>query len=135
MEFIKYNANPKNKKTGDCVVRAVCTALNEDWVDTYKGMLDVAIRTGYAISSKDNYQRYLLEKGYDMQKQPRKPNNKKYTVEEFANEIAKSNTTYILNIANHVTVIINNNLYDLWNCRYKTVGNYWMLKTIKIPEV
>ena len=31
MEFVKFNANPKGRKTGDCVVRAICTALNESW--------------------------------------------------------------------------------------------------------
>lgn len=135
MEFVKYNANPKNKKTGDCVIRAICTALNEDWVDTYKGMLEVAIKTGHAISYKDNYVTYLKNKGYIMQKQPKKANGRKYTIEEFANSIAEPNKTYILNVANHVTVVINKSLYDIWNCKNKTVGNYWVLDTIKIPNI
>lgn len=135
MKFIKYNANPKNKKTGDCVIRAICTALNESWVDTYKGMLDVAIETGQAISYKDNYVEYLKRKGYDIQKQPKKSSGKKYTIEEFADKLARPNKTYILNVANHVTVVINKSLYDIWDCRRKTVGNYWVLDTIKIPEI
>lgn len=135
MKFIKYNANPKNKKTGDCVIRAICTALNESWADTYRGMLDIAIETGQAISYKDNYVEYLKRKGYDMQKQLKKSSGKKYTIEEFADKIAQPNKTYILNVANHVTVVINKSLYDIWDCRKKTVGNYWILDTIKIPEI
>lgn len=127
MEFIKYNANPKGKKTGDCVIRAICTALNESWEDTYRGMLEVALDTGEAISCKGNFKEYLKRKGYDMQKMPRKENNKRYTIEEFANILAKPNMVYIVNIANHLTLINNKNLYDLWNCKNKSVGNYWII--------
>ena len=42
MEFIKYNANPKGRKTGDCVIRAICTALHMSWEETYIEMLRVA---------------------------------------------------------------------------------------------
>ena len=127
MEFIKYNANPKGKKTGDCVIRAICTALNEKWEDTYKGMLDIALKTGYAISCKENYTKYLSAKGYDIQKMPRRKDNTKYTVKEFADELADRNKIYVLNLANHVTIIKNKNLYDLWNCSKKSVGNYWII--------
>ena len=128
MDFVEYNANPKGRKTGDCVVRAICTALREPWEDTYKGMLEVALDTGYAISCTDNFTEYLKRKGYEKQKMPKRENGKKYTVEEFADEIAKPKPTYVVNIANHTTVIRNKNLYDLWNCRRKSVLNYWIIK-------
>ena len=117
MNFINYNANPKYKKTGDCVIRAICTALNESWADTYKGMLDVALRKGYAISYKDNYEFYLKEKGILKQKMPRREDRTRYTVAEFADELASPYKTYIVSVATHLTVIINGDLYDLWNCR------------------
>ena len=63
MEFVQYNANPKKKKTADCVIRAVCTGLKESWENTYKGMLDVALDTYQAISYKKNFETYLKEKG------------------------------------------------------------------------
>ena len=34
MKFINYNANPKGRKTGDCVIRAIAFALNKSWIDT-----------------------------------------------------------------------------------------------------
>lgn len=30
-----YNPNPKNKQTGDCVVRALCKALDKSWDEVY----------------------------------------------------------------------------------------------------
>lgn len=127
MEFVEFNANPKGKRTGDCVIRAICTGLNEPWEDTYKGMLEVALDTGYAISCKDNFREYLKRKGYQMEKMPRRKDNTRYTVKEFAEELAKPGKTYIINAANHVTMIRNKNLYDLWNCGRKSVGNYWII--------
>ena len=34
MEFVNYNNNPKNKKTTDCVVRAISFALDKDYIET-----------------------------------------------------------------------------------------------------
>ena len=127
MEFIKYNANPKGRKTGDCVIRAICTALQMSWEETYIEMLRVALETGEAISCKENYTEFLARRGYKIQKMPRRSDNTKYTVREFVDELAKPNKIYILNLANHVTVIENNKLYDIWDCSRKSVGNYWVI--------
>ena len=124
-KFEDYNANPFKKKTGDCVIRAVCVALKEDWKDTYKGMFDVAMETGYAISCKDNYKEYLHRKGYEMKKMPKKENGRRYTVREFIEELANPKKNYIINLANHLTCIEKCTLVDLWNCGNKSVGNYW----------
>ena len=59
MLYIKYNANSKNKKTGDCVIRAICTALNKSWVDTYTDLFNNTIKYGYSVSSKENFKKYL----------------------------------------------------------------------------
>lgn len=124
-KFENYNANPFKKKTGDCVIRAVSVALKEEWEDTYKGMFDVAMTTGYAISCKENFREYLKQKGYEKQKMPRRADRSRYTIREFVDELAKPNKTYIINIANHLTCVKNKTLYDLWNCGNKSVGNYW----------
>ena len=134
MEFVNYNANPKNKKTSDCVIRAICTALEVSWEQVYKEMLDVALRTGYAISSKQNYTKYLSIKGYEKQKMPRRNDNSRYTIKEFIDELADPNKTYIIDMANHVTVASAGKLYYIWNCGSKSVGNYWVLNYKIKPE-
>ena len=58
---------------------------------------------------------------------PKRADNTKYTVREFADELAKENKTYIINIAHHTTVIKNKKLYDIWNCGRKSVGNFWII--------
>ena len=124
-KYEKYNANPFKVKTGDCVIRAICVALKEDWKDTYKGMFDIAIKSGYAISCKENYKRYLEEKGYKMKKMPKKENGKRYTTKEFIEEIASPKKNYVINLANHLTCVEKGTLIDIWDCSRKSVGNYW----------
>lgn len=124
-KFENYNANPFKKKTGDCVIRAVCVALKEDWEDTYKGMFEVAMKTGYAVSCKENYIEYLKQKGYEMKKMPKKLSGKRYTVKEFIEELASPKKNYIVNLANHLTCVEKGTLIDIWDCSKKSVGNFW----------
>ncbi len=132
MEYVNFNMNPKNKKTGDCVLRAISFGLGQGYVETYKEMVENSIKTGYFISEKKGYKAYLKSKGYEMQKMPKKHTGKRYTVAEFCDTIAENGKTYIINVANHLTVIKDKKLYDIWNCGYKSVGNYWVLDTINI---
>lgn len=125
MEFIKYNNNPKNKKTGDCVIRAIATATNSSWEYVYSKLAELGIKQGLMINDSKNWQKYLESLGYIKQKMPRGPDGTRYTLEEFATELAEENKIYIVKLAGHLTVIKNKNLIDTWNCSYKSVGNYW----------
>lgn len=127
MKFINYNANPKGRKTGDCVIRAIAFALNKSWIDTYRGLFENTIKTFYSVSSKQNFKSYLKSLGIEMEKMPRKLNGKRYTVSEFCDEIAKPNMTYIISVANHLTCVRDKALVDTWNCGHKSVGNYWIV--------
>ena len=59
---------------------------------------------------------------------PRRSDRTRYTLEEFATEIAEENKIYLVRLAGHLTVIKNKNLIDTWNCSYKSVGNYWIVE-------
>jgi hypothetical protein len=60
-------------------------------------------------------------------KQPREYDGTKYLVGE-VDRLIKSTDTVIIRCAHHLTVVKNNTLYDLWDCRYKTIGNYYIKK-------
>lgn len=125
--FIKYNNNPKNKKTGDCVIRAISFATKNSWENTYKELAELGIKNCLILNDTNNWRKYLKILGYEQQKMPKKPDNTRYTVHEFCNEIAKKNVTYIIKVANHVTVVKDKDLYDTWDCGNKSVGNYWIV--------
>ena len=62
MEFIKYNANPKHRKTGDCFVRAICVAFDEDWIDTYKALIEIGLARHKMITDKKVTEEYIKSK-------------------------------------------------------------------------
>ncbi len=39
--FIAYNANPKNKKVDDCVVRALSKAIGKGWYEVYDELYNI----------------------------------------------------------------------------------------------
>ena len=122
--FTYYNANPKGKITCDCVVRSICTALNQDYVDTLKELVELSIQTGYEHTDKKCIEKYMALKGWKKMKQPRKSNNTKYTGEEFC-KIYKG--TCVANIGgNHIVCIKNGKVHDIWDSTGGCIGNYWV---------
>ena len=128
MKYIEYNINPKNKKTGDCVIRAIAFAKNKEWEKIYLELAEQGIRKGLMLNDPRNWKKYLDNLGYKVQKMPRKINNKRYSLEEFCDKIAEEDKTYIVKIASHLTAVKDKNLYDTWNCSRKYVGNYWVIE-------
>ena len=110
MEFIKYNKNPKNKKTNDCVIRAIATATNSSWEYIYSKLAEQGLKNGLMINDRRNWIKYLKNLGYEKQAMPRKEDRTRYTLEEFATEIAEEDKIYIVKLARHLTVIKNKNL-------------------------
>lgn len=129
MEYVEFNNNPKGKKTTDCVLRAISFAMEKDYIETYKDMVEFSIKKGIFISDNKFSKTYLKSKNIEIQKMPRRNDNIRYTVREFADEIAENGKTYILSIAHHLTVIKDKKLYDIWNCGNKSVGNYWIVNS------
>lgn len=121
--FHYYNVNPKGKHTTDCVVRAVCTALDQPYELTVKELTELWLKTGYEISEVKCFGKYLESKGFTKQKQPRKADNTKYTGNEFV-KIFKG--TCVANIGGHHTVCIKSGkVLDIWDSADGCIGNYW----------
>jgi len=122
--FEYYNANPKNRITGDCVFRAICTALEQTWEETVMEMAELSCKNGYALNDTKGIEKYMEYKGWIKMKQPKKNDGSKYTGKEFC-KIFKG--TCVANIGGHHTVCIKNgNVYDIWDSTGKCVGNYWV---------
>lgn len=131
--FHYYNANPKNKLAGDCVIRAICTALEEPYEKVYRELLEVSLKCGYVLNEKKCYERYLKEKGWVKHEQPRKWDNTKFTGEEWCYEVKSvvydrrtSWDRIIAHIGGHHTVaIIKGRVWDTWDSTDGCIGNYW----------
>lgn len=128
--FHYYNANPKGRITGDCVIRAICTAMEKPYEEVYRELLEMALETGYSLASKENYGRYLNQNGWVKHKQPRKDDNTKYTGEEFCKEVKEYTFNYpdriIAHIGgNHVVAIVYGKVWDIWDSTDGCIGNWW----------
>lgn len=139
--FHYYNANPKDKRTSDCVVRAIATATDKTWEEVLQGLTEIAIKYKLMPNDVKCYTRYLESLGFTKHKQPRKWDNTKYTGSDFCEMLGSDNCDYILeyntsketvlaHIGGHHIVCIKEHdgqhkIYDTWNSSSRCIGVYW----------
>lgn len=123
IEFKKFNNNPLGKENGDCVIRAISTALGKTWDEVYDDLVIIGRELKAVPNSNFCYESYLKE--YELITPKVIKGQKRLT----ANEM--SNGTYILRQANHLSVIKNGVLLDLWDCRKKCVYKYWKIEELE----
>ena len=124
--FHYYNANPKNRITGDCVFRAFTLAMQQDYNTTVMEMAELMCKTGYALNDVKGEHKYLEMKGWVKHPQPKKPDGTKYTGEEFCKRLAKKNQRYIAHIGgHHMVAIVGGKVHDIWDSTDGCIGNYW----------
>lgn len=120
--YIKSNINPQNKQVGDCVIRAISTALNQEWERTY---IELAIQ-GFMMSdmpSSDSvWNEYLKNKGLSRRIVPDTCPNC-YTVRQFADEHQKGH--YIVFVGQHVVAVIDGDYIDTWDSGDRIPIYYW----------
>lgn len=133
--FHYFNANPKNRITTDCVVRAICTGTGIPYNQVVLEMAEMQCKTGYDDGSNQLIEKYLASKGWKKHKQPRKYDNTKYTGAEFCKELLRYDSEIdsgedmhhiIANIGgHHIVAIISGMIYDIWNSSSGCIGNYF----------
>ena len=108
-----YNPNPiKNKRVGDCVVRAISKALNQSWEDTYIELTIQGYMMGDLLSSNGVWGAYLKSKGFMRDVVPADCPDC-YTLEDFANEHPKG--IFVMGTGSHAICIQDGVIYDSWN--------------------
>lgn len=134
--FHYHNANPYNRITTDCVVRAISTATKIPYNQVVMEMAELQCETGYDDGDTKLYDKYLQAKGFIKYKQPRKDDGTKYTGKEFCKEISKRfellGSKIVANIGGgHVVCIkdhdgMGHKVWDTWNSTGGCIGNYWV---------
>lgn len=110
--FVEYNPNPYNRRVGDCAVRAVAKALNEDWDTAFTRLIISAYEMGDMPSSDSVWGATLRKNGFRRETIPNDCPNC-YTVSEFAE--AHPTGTYVLALGGHVLAVDDGNIYDSWD--------------------
>lgn len=120
-----YNAHPKGLNVKDCALRAYCTAMKMDYNDARNklnrmkrdlGFTSYKCRSFIKILYKDyNKISFPAEKGYARM-------NGQLFMEKFPKGV------YILNMAKHLSVCIDGDILDTWDCTDKCIYNAWEVK-------
>ena len=110
--YTEVNPNPKEKKVGDCTVRAISLAMNQPWEDIY---LDLCLE-GYILSdmpsSNDVWGTYLMDKCWTYNRlQDTCPFC--YTINDFCKEHDKG--TFIVATGTHVVCVKDGQYLDIWD--------------------
>lgn len=128
--FKEVNVNPKHKKTGDCTIRAIANASGKDWKDILTMLYNLSLKNGLMVNDPKNCNSVLEKLGFVKMPQPKKPNGKKYLVGEIDKVCSKEQLKngVVISLAHHYTCCKNKSIEDLWDCRFKTIGNYWVKK-------
>ena len=133
--FHYYNANPKNRITTDCVIRALSRGMNKPYNEVVMELALLQCETGYDDGDKKLYDTYLKNNGWTKHKQPRKWDNTKYTGKEWCLKLREDydwtlgkSQNMIANIGgHHVVAIIDAKVNDIWNSTDGCIGNYWTI--------
>lgn len=120
--FIQYNKNPHGNFTGDCVIRAIATAMDAEWDDVWLGIMVIAFREKDMMDSNRIWQQYLHENGYKRTNIPDTCPDC-YTVNDFVRDNPQG--TYILGTGSHVIAVKDGYYYDTGDSGNEVPIYYW----------
>lgn len=119
---IMFNPNPSGSRVGDCTIRAISMALDQDWATTYAGLSAY----GYSLHDMPNanhvWGAYLEDKGF-CQYLIDRHGKRRYTVADFCDD--NPTGTYILAIDGHVVCVSDGCYYDSWDSGEEIPIYYW----------
>lgn len=117
--WIKYNPNPKERRVGDCAIRACCKAMGRSWDEIYWKLADIAFETADGCNSSNAvWGEFLKENGY-VRREPDYPMD----VYKFCCNFPHG--TYVLGLDGHVVTVVDGMFYDTWDSSGKSVIYFW----------
>jgi hypothetical protein len=138
--FHYFNANPKNRKTGDCAIRAIATATGIAYNDVVMKLAKIQCDSGYEPTMDKGLELFMDSIGWIKHRQPRHEDNTKFTGKEFCTYLSvcykKDLGNIIADIGGHHMVAIvpsclgdgindRFKVFDIWDSTDGCIGNYW----------
>lgn len=120
--YVQYNPNPRGARVGDCAIRAVAKALNEDWGRVYAMVCAIGYDVGDMPDANHVWGKCLYEHGFTRHAlSDQCPVC--YTVADFCKD--NPDGVYVLGIGDHVVCAVNGDWYDTWDSADEVPAYYW----------
>ena len=126
--FIEYNPNPRGIHTGDCVIRAICKALDKEWEKVYMELTVKGLEKAMWGDTNAVWEKYLKENRFEMHVlQDTCPDC--YTIADFADDHPTG--TFIVATGTHVVCVQDGNYFDTWDSGSQIPSYYFEIKENK----
>ena len=126
MAYVFFNPNPKNKRVGDCAVRAISKAIGMEWSDAYTNLCAEGLIFKDMPSSNYVWGMFLKKHGFE-EHMISSVCPQCVTVEQFAKEHPKGR--FVLATQNHVVAVIDGTYFDTWDSGNEIVLYYYKKET------
>lgn len=120
--WVEYNPNPRHSRVGDCAIRAVSKATNQDWETSYTGLYVKGYSMGDLPSANAVWGSYLKDKGFKREIVPNTCPDC-YTVRDFCRDHPRG--MFVLALDGHVVTVFDGDYFDTWDSGNETVLYYW----------
>lgn len=120
--WVEHNENPMARRTIDCTIRAIATAMQQDWDTTFVGLIEKAYDKKDMPSANHVWGAYLRANGWRREIVPNECPDC-YTVQDFCAEHPEG--VFILALDGHVVCVINGNYLDTWDSGEEIPLYYW----------
>jgi hypothetical protein len=118
------NPNPEQKDVPDCVIRAICIALNKPWDEVFDELSETAAED-HSITSDDRvWGHYLWNLGFIPFMLPESC-PECITIKSFAEIFNRG--IYIIGTGYHAVAVINGDYYDTWDSGNEVPTFYWKI--------
>lgn len=124
MSWVHYNPNPDKNEVGDCTIRALTLALEENWDNTYLLVSARAFEMKDMPSSNEVWASVLRQHGFKRYVIPNECPDC-YTISDFCRDHPRG--LYVLATGTHVVTAIDGNYWDTWDSG-KKVPIYYFTK-------